>query len=144
MEEDLRLRRHLHSPTFPSDPEPFPELTRSGSYSDSSATTVDNTSRVTAPFQVTSHSLHVTHVRFFNFIFRFLLGFDFLFVENRAWSCSVFACLDEIASVNIRLDFRSFDCVCVFLLWYLINLETVLCMAFKLPWLEFMFCKSCN
>ncbi|KAK2380585.1 cold-regulated protein [Trifolium repens] len=54
MEEDLRLRRHLHSPTFPSDPEPFPELTRSGSYSDSSATSVDNTSRVTAPFQDTS------------------------------------------------------------------------------------------
>ncbi|XP_045813375.1 cold-regulated protein 27 isoform X1 [Trifolium pratense] len=56
MEQDLRLRSHLHSPTFPSDPEPFPELTRSGSYSDSdsSATTVDNTSRDTAPFLDTS------------------------------------------------------------------------------------------
>jgi hypothetical protein len=84
MEEDLRLRRHLHSPTFPSDPEPFPELTRSGSYSDSSDTTVDNTSRVTAPFQVTSNPFHVTHVTFFNFVFRSLLGFDFLFLENRA------------------------------------------------------------
>ncbi|CAI8618421.1 unnamed protein product [Vicia faba] len=39
MEEDLRLRRDFHSPSFS-------ELNRSGFYSDSSATTVDN-----APFQ---------------------------------------------------------------------------------------------
>ncbi|XP_024637115.1 cold-regulated protein 28 isoform X3 [Medicago truncatula] len=47
MEQDLPLRHNLHSPTFPSDL----ELTRSASFSDSSATTTDNTSGDAAPFQ---------------------------------------------------------------------------------------------
>ncbi|XP_058735408.1 cold-regulated protein 27-like isoform X2 [Vicia villosa] len=44
MEKDLRLRRDFHSPSFP-------ELNRSDFYSDSSATTVHNTSVEASPFQ---------------------------------------------------------------------------------------------
>jgi len=81
MEQDLPLRHNLHSPTFPSDP----ELTRSSSFSDSSATTADNTSAEAALFKVTSHSFYGTDVRFFNFIFRFpfmLRFFNFNFVVD--------------------------------------------------------------
>ena len=97
MEEDLCLRRDLHLPTFPY-PEFFPELTRSLSYSDSSATTVDNTFGETAPFQDQSrrwtNQLHKSYLSSLEASFvnelnhsRHLHGWSFNNKTDEAYKC---------------------------------------------------------
>ncbi|XP_027191199.1 uncharacterized protein [Cicer arietinum] len=119
MEANLRIRRDLHSPPFPSGPESFPELTRSGSGSgpgpdsDSSATSVDNTSREAAPFPSRRwtdqlHSLYISSLEasFVNKLHHsiHLHGWSFHNNTDEAYKCRTLQNTPNMPSQSLALQ----------------------------------------